>query len=112
MDELRHCQRLIALLRQLGWKDQQIADALGVNYSTIYRWRTVERRPIMTKLVRKALERLVMVNYKSGDIALAAIEEDLVGSETTLELNEVANRTNARLEQAKVELADVKGGTG
>jgi hypothetical protein len=52
-------QELLQQLRDKGWGDTAIGEALGVSYVTVYRWRMGQRSPENEKPVMEALRRLL-----------------------------------------------------
>jgi hypothetical protein len=52
-------QELLQRLRDRGWGDTAIGEALGVSRETIYRWRMGQRTPENALPVRDSLRRLL-----------------------------------------------------
>ncbi|HZA22487.1 MAG TPA: helix-turn-helix transcriptional regulator [Dehalococcoidia bacterium] len=62
-------QQLLEQLIEQGWTEAAIADRLGVNQVTIYRWRRGNRRPPLEKLVVTELTRMLR---RKKDLARAS----------------------------------------
>ena len=50
---------LLQQLREKGWGDSDVGDAVGVDRVTVYYWRTGRRTPQAEPIVRDALRRLL-----------------------------------------------------
>lgn len=53
----------LALLRDRGWSDRDIADALEVHQKTVYRWRTGIRQAHPDKPIAMALASLLQEHF-------------------------------------------------
>ena len=58
---------ILGSLRNKGWSDRSIARALGVNRTTIWRWRIGTKVPYTGNAVAMALASLLDVEPLSGD---------------------------------------------
>ena len=51
-------QEKIAALEKKGWSLAALADALGVSYNTVQKWKSGDRRPGTSKVVLQGLDAL------------------------------------------------------
>ena len=58
---------ILVQLRNKGWSDRSVARALGVNRTTIWRWRIGTKVPYTGNAVAMALSRLLDVAPPSSD---------------------------------------------
>ena len=81
--DMERVKEMLEELKAKGWGDGAIAEALGVNLVTIWRWRTGRTRPHPEWLYREELERLLRLPRPPGRRKTALASTDQGGEKAS-----------------------------